>query len=129
MTAPGRSFPWPLALAIDAVLVVVFAAIGMREHHGGFTVAALLAVAWPFLAGLAVGWLVGRVWQDPAAPLRTGVPIWILAAGGGMIIRVASGGGFAVSFLIVTLLVLAAFLVGWRAIARLITRIRRRPAE
>lgn len=118
-------FPWILAAAIDAVLVIVFAAIGMMNHDGGLTAAGLARVAWPFLAGAAIGWLVALAWRRPAAPLRTGAVVWILAVGAGMLLRVATGGGFAVSFLIVAALVLGVFLVGWRAVAALVARLRR----
>lgn len=118
-----RRFPWILAAIIDLVLIVTFAAIGMANHHGEIF-PGLLIVAWPFVAGAAIGWLVIRAWKAPARPLRSGIPIWILAAGAGMILRVATGGGFAWSFLIVTVLVLGAFLVGWRAIAALVNRAR-----
>ncbi|WP_221586130.1 DUF3054 domain-containing protein [Microbacterium sp. G2-8] len=123
---PARSFPWILALAIDVALVVAFAAIGMRSHHGGFTALGLLETAWPFLVGALLGWLVARAWRRPAR-LGTGLLIWFVAAAGGMALRVATGGGFAWSFLIVTLVVLAALLIGWRAIAALVARIRARP--
>ncbi|MTE23352.1 DUF3054 family protein [Microbacterium sp. ZXX196] len=96
----------------------------MRSHHGSFSLAALAETAWPFLAGAVLGWLVARGWRRPAA-LATGVVVWILAAGGGMILRVATGGGFAWSFLVVTLVVLGAFLVGWRAVWALVRRARR----
>lgn len=122
-----RRHPWIPAL-IDLVLVVAFAAIGMSSHEESVSAATLLTVAWPFVVGGAIGWLVCLAWKNPAAPLRTGIPVWILAAGGGMVLRVATGGGFAVPFLIVTLIVLAVFLIGWRAIAALVTRIRARRA-
>jgi len=120
-----RTRPWIPAL-IDLVLIVAFAAIGMSSHEESVNAATLVSVAWPFVAGGAVGWLVSLAWRNPAAPLRTGVPVWILAAGGGMALRVLTGGGFAVPFLIVTLVVLAVFLIGWRAIAALVSRIRGR---
>ena len=118
-----RRHPWIPAL-IDLVLIVAFAAIGMSSHEESVSVATLATVAWPFLAGAAIGWLVSLAWKNPAAPLRTGVPVWILAAGGGMALRVLTGGGFAVPFLVVTLIVLAVFLIGWREIAALVVRIR-----
>ena len=120
-----RTRPWIPAL-IDLVLIVAFAGIGMSSHEESVNAATLMSVAWPFVAGGAVGWLVSLAWRNPAAPLRTGVPVWILAAGGGMALRVLTGGGFAVPFLIVTLVVLAVFLIGWRAIAALVSRIRGR---
>jgi len=120
-----RTRPWIPAL-IDLVLIVAFAGIGMSSHEESVNAATLVSVAWPFVVGGAVGWLVSLAWRNPAAPLRTGVPVWILAAGGGMALRVLTGGGFAVPFLIVTLVVLAVFLIGWRAIAALVSRIRGR---
>ncbi|WP_232527933.1 DUF3054 domain-containing protein [Microbacterium suaedae] len=121
-----RPFPWILAAVLDVVLIVAFAAIGMVNHEGGFTVPGLVGVAWPFLVGAGVGWIVCLAWRVPAAPLRVGLPVWILAVALGMGLRVVTGGGFAVSFLLVTAVVLAAFLVGWRAIAALVARIRDR---
>ena len=121
-----RRFPWILAALIDLVLVTAFAAIGMSSHEEHVGLATLANVAWPFLAGAAIGWLVSLAWKNPAAPLRSGLPVWILAVGGGMVLRVLTGGGFAVPFLIVTLIVLGIFLLGWRGIAALVSRIRSR---
>ncbi|OCG74594.1 DUF3054 domain-containing protein [Microbacterium sediminis] len=119
-------FPWPAALAIDAVLVIAFAAIGMVQHHGGFTAGGLIGTAWPFLAALAVGWLVALAWRAPARPLRTGLPVWAVTVAGGMILRAVTGGGTAVAFVIVAAVTLLVFLVGWRLIAALVARTRRR---
>ena len=122
-----RRFPWILAAVIDLVLIVVFAAIGMANHHGAI-LPGLVIVAWPIVAGAAIGWLGSLARKAPARPRRSGGPLWLLAVGAGMILRVLTGGGFAWSFLIVTLLVLGAFLVGWRAIAALVARSRARRA-
>ena len=119
--------PW-IAAVIDLVLIVAFAAIGMSSHEESVDALTLATVAWPFVAGGVIGWIVCLAWKNAVAPLRTGVPVWILAAGGGMILRVVTGGGFAVPFLIVTLIVLGVFLLGWRAIAALVSRIRARRA-
>ncbi len=100
----------------DLVLVVLFSAIGMRTHEGGFTIAGLLGVAWPFAAGAVIGWLVARAWRRPAGMWPAGVLVWLFAVVAGLILRVATGGGFAISFGIVTLLVLGLFLIGWRAL-------------
>lgn len=120
-----RRHPWIPAL-IDLTFIVVFAAVGMSNHEETVNMATLAMVAWPFVAGAAIGWLVCLAWKNPAAPLRTGIPVWILAAGGGMALRVATGGGFAVPFLIVTLLLLAAMLIGWRVIAAIVSAVIRR---
>lgn len=120
-----RRFPWILAAAIDLALIVLFAAIGMANHHGA-VLPGLVIVAWPFVVGAAIGWIASMAWKAPAGPVRSGIAIWLLAVALGMTLRVLTGGGFAWSFLIVTALVLGAFLVGWRAIAALVARMRAR---
>lgn len=116
----------PLALLLDAALVVLFAALGRSEHGEAATLAGLWGTAWPFLAGLAVAWAACRVWRRPAAPLRSGVPVWIGAVAIGMLLRVVTGAGTAPAFIVVATLVLGAFLVGWRGVAALVARLRRR---
>ncbi|GAA4356077.1 DUF3054 domain-containing protein [Microbacterium rhizosphaerae] len=110
-----------LAFAADAVLVVVFAAIGRASHHEA-VLPGLLETAWPFLAGLALGWLISQAWRAPLAPVRTGLPVWALTVAAGMLLRGVSGQGVVVAFVIVASIVLLVFLVGWRAVARLVTR-------
>lgn len=121
--------PTPLALAasavLDVALVVVFAAAG-RASHDSEVLAGLWQTAWPFLVGLVVGWIVTRAWRAPSAPVRTGLGIWAATLVGGMLLRVASGQGVALSFIIVAGIVLLVFLVGWRALAAGIRAFRRR---
>lgn len=114
-----------LALGLDVVLVVAFAAIG-RASHDTSVWSGLWTTAWPFLAGLALGWLLTRAWRAPAAPLRTGLGVWAVTVAGGMLLRAASDQGTAVPFIVVATLTLLVFLVGWRAIAALVARLRRR---
>ncbi|GAA4490837.1 DUF3054 domain-containing protein [Microbacterium panaciterrae] len=118
---------WPWALGIDALLVVVFAAIGRASHEHSVDVLGVLDTAWPFLVGLAAGWAILRAWRNPTAPLRIGAPLGAIVVVGGMLLRVVSGAGTAVAFIIVATITLLVFLVGWRGIAALVLRIRRRP--
>lgn len=116
-----------LALLLDVVLVVVFAAIGRATHDGdilGPGGSGLATTAWPFLAGLLLGWVVTLGWRRPAAPLRTGLPVWAVTLIGGMLLRALSGQGVAVAFVVVAGITLLLFLVGWRAIAALVARVR-----
>ena len=112
------------AVVADAVGVVAFATIGRRNHAEGLDLLGVASTAWPFLAGAAVGMLAGRIWRDPAS-LRSGVPVWLGTVIVGMLLRAATGGGIQLSFVIVAATVLAAFLLGWRLLARLVTRPRR----
>lgn len=113
------------ALVADVVLVVAFAAVG-RASHDSDVWSGLWQTAWPFLAALAVGWLVTRAWRAPAAPVRTGLGVWAVTLVGGMLLRAASGQGTALPFVIVASLTLFVALVGWRAGAALARRLRRR---
>ena len=115
------------ALAIDALLVVVFAAIGRASHESGVLGdrgLGLLTTAWPFLAALGAGWLVSLAWRAPLAPWRTGAPVWAVTVVGGMLLRAVSGQGTAVPFIVVATLTLLALLVGWRLVAALVRRSR-----
>lgn len=123
MTSARRSPA--LALVLDAVLVVVFAAIGRATHDGdvlGPSGSGLATTAWPFVAALLVGWLVTRAWRRPTAVVRTGLPVWAITVALGMVLRALSGQGVAVAFIIVATLTLALLLLGWRGVARLAGR-------
>jgi len=124
--APARrsALSWPWAVGIDAVLVIVFAAIGRASHEHTVDALGVLETAWPFLVGVAAGWLVLRVWKAPAAPLRTGIPLVVITVVLGMILRVVGGGTTAVAFIIVATVTLAVFLMGWRGIVALVARVR-----
>ncbi|MFT4281006.1 DUF3054 domain-containing protein [Microbacterium sp.] len=116
------------ALLADFVLVVGFAAVG-RASHDSDVWAGLVGTAGPFLLALAAGWLVSRVWRAPAAPLRTGAVVWVVTLVGGLIVRALTGHGVALPFVLVAAGTLLALLVGWRAVARGIIAVRRRPAR
>ncbi|MEI3849450.1 MULTISPECIES: DUF3054 domain-containing protein [unclassified Microbacterium] len=124
-SAPTR---WLSAAGIDVVLVLVFAAIGRASHERGLTPLGVVETAWPFLAGLALGWLVLMAWRAPRAVLRTGLPLAAIAVAGGMLLRLATGAGTALPFVVVATATLLLFLVGWRLIAALIARRSRRGA-
>lgn len=116
------------AVIVDAVLVLIFAAIGRASHDEN--PAGFLLTAWPFLIALVVGHLVAALLPGrPRRPwsLLWGAVVWVVTVAGGMIVRVLSGDTAEVPFIIVATVVLGVFLVGWRAIAALLRR--RRSAE
>ncbi len=110
-----------LSGAIDVVLLVAFVLIGRASH--GEDLLGTLVTLWPFLVGLVAGWLVARAWRSPRKVAPTGVIIWASTVVIGMLLRVASGQGIEPSFVVVASLVLALFLVGWRAISLLVVRV------
>ncbi len=115
-------------LLIDAILVIVFCAIGRRTHEEANALAGLAKTSWPFLTGLVIGWAATlALYRDKfnaVLLLPTGIVVWLGAVVVGMILRVLSGQGTQFSFIVVATLVLGAFLLGWRALAPLVARIR-----
>ena len=110
---------------LDLCCVLAFVIIGRARHDaaGGESLGGIASTAWPFLAGLFLGWLGTRAWRRPAALAPSGVGAWLGAAGLGMVLRVAAGQGTAVAFVLVALAFLGLFLLGWRVVARLVWRL------
>lgn len=80
-----------------------------------------LTTLWPFLIGAAIGWAVAYAFtrSDVFLPSRivpSGVVIWVSTVIVGMILRVVSGQGTAVSFIIVATIATGVLLIGWRAL-------------
>lgn len=112
---------WPLAADLACVLVLAIG--GRNSHEPDEQVWVVLVIAWPFAlaaalahAGLALrGRPTQRAWPDGAVVLVTTYVV-------GMALRGLSGRGLAPAFLVVAGLVLAAGVLGWRLLARLVTR-------
>lgn len=107
-----------VALALDVLMVLLFAAIGRASHADGLTPAGIAATASPFLLGTGVGWLVVRArgggWPRGVGP---GITVWFATVLVGMLLRVIVLRSFAWAFLAVAAATLALLLVGWRALA------------
>jgi hypothetical protein len=108
-----------LPAVLDVVLVLVFAAVGRRSHAEGLDVVGVVRTALPFLAGTASGWLLASLALD-GGPRTLGFGAVVLAATVviGMLVRRVASEGTAWSFVLVATLVLSAFLLGWRLVAR-----------
>ncbi|WP_153396888.1 DUF3054 domain-containing protein [Ornithinicoccus halotolerans] len=113
---------------VDAAAVLVFAATGRASHAEALSPGGVLATAGPFLVGLGLGWGLLRWRPDlvPAGSLREGVLLAGTTLIGGMALRALLGAGTAPAFVVVAAVVLLALLPGWRLLARLATRLRRR---
>ena len=105
-------------LAVDLLLVAVFAAIGRASHDESLTVAGWWTTAWPFLAGTLLAWAALVVVRRPPETVVSGVVVWLGALVVGMVLRQASGQGTATAFVVVATLVLGALLVLPRVGAR-----------
>ena len=113
------------ALATDLAFILLFAAIGRRNHAEGLSIGGVIETAWPFLAGAAVGWLISRAWRRPAAVVPTGITIWVCTVAVGMLLRKATSEGTAASFVTVATLTIGLLILGWRAAVTKVTGRRR----
>jgi Protein of unknown function (DUF3054) len=112
-----RTTRWLGAIAADVAAVLAFAVAGRNAHDESSGAGTVLTIAAPFLIGLLVGWIISwRAGSAPTAP-RTGVVVWVATVVIGLVLRrIVWDRGVAVSFVIVTAVVLGALLVGWRAL-------------
>ncbi|MFT4085589.1 MAG: DUF3054 domain-containing protein [Gordonia sp. (in: high G+C Gram-positive bacteria)] len=117
----------PLAAVLDLVALIVFVAIGRSSHDEAFSPAGFANTLWPFLTGAAIGWAVSYIISrdhdfEPGRLVPAGVIVWPSTVVIGMILRVISGQGTAVSFCVVASIATGVFLLSWRAVAALVLR-------
>ena len=112
--------------AADVVLILVFAASGRRTHERGVSLAGVLDTAWPFLLAYSLAVLALRAWRSPAALWPSAIVLWLGTVAGGLTLRALAGDGVALSFQVVTLLVLGIFLLLPRALVGALRRRRQR---
>ena len=106
-----------IAALADVAAIIVFVAIGRRNHHEGEAVDGILSVAAPFLIALVVGWIVARAWSRPMQ-VDTAFIIWPVTVAVGMVLRnLVFDRGTALAFIVVATIVTGLFLVGWRMVA------------
>lgn len=105
-----------MGVVLDVVCVLVFVGVGRATHDDAGDLVGFLSALWPFLVGLGVGWGAWRVWRRPEVILPSGVGVWGTTVGLGMVLRVLSGQGTAVAFVVVATLFLGAALLGWRVV-------------
>ena len=117
---PARTALW--AAVADAALILVFAALGRDAHQRGEIITGVLATAWPFLAGAALAWLALRLWRAPLALWPAGIGVWLGTVAVGMLLRAATGQTVVLPFVIVALLSLGLFLLGYRLLAAVLRR-------
>lgn len=124
MSTSSALRPTPaVAAALDAALLIAFVLIGRASHGEGLL--GFLGTLWPFVVGALVGWLAVRAWRAPGAIVWTGIAVWTSTVVVGMLLRAVSAQSVQFSFVIVTVLVLGVFLLGWRALWLLVAAVRR----
>lgn len=115
-----------IAAVADAALILLFAAIGRDAHQRGEIITGVLATAWPFLAGAAASWLALRAWRSPLAVWPAGVGVWLGTVAVGMLLRALTGQTVVLPFVVVALLALGVFLLGYRLLAAAVLRVQAR---
>jgi hypothetical protein len=115
-------------VVLDLVAVIVFVAIGRDVHAHGLALSGLASTAWPFLSGLAVGWLVLALRRREGTSLGDGLVVCTSTVALGMALRAVSGQGVAAAFVFVALGFLGAAMLGWRLVVAGVQMRRRRPA-
>ncbi|WP_431709301.1 DUF3054 domain-containing protein [Glutamicibacter uratoxydans] len=113
---------WPLWLAIDVVLIVIFAILGRSEHEHALSPMGIIQTAGPFVIAYLIMVLISRPWVTINRIWPTGLLIWFGTVAVGLSLRIGFGATAAVPFIIVTALVLGLFLVGRRVITMLLAR-------
>jgi Protein of unknown function (DUF3054) len=124
MLGSGRRRDWAVAVVADAVAVLLFVVIGRTNHHESTGAGGVWHTAWPFLVGAALGLALTAYTRTRPTSVPAGVRVWVWTFVIGMVLRSATGGGTAVAFVVVALVVLGVFQMGWRAA---ISGRRRRP--
>lgn len=116
-----------LAVLFDAVSVLLFVAVGRRNHdHESSNVVdgvagGIASVAAPFLIALAVAWAVTAAQPSMRSrpfAVRTGLVVWPITLVVGMLLRrFVFDRGTALSFVIVATIATGVLFIGWRVIA------------
>lgn len=113
---------WPLWLAVDVVLIVIFAILGRREHEHALSPMGIVETAGPFVIAYLIMVLISRPWLTINRIWPIGILIWFGTVAVGLALRIGFGSTAALPFIIVTALVLGLFLVGRRVITTLVAR-------
>lgn len=110
------------ALVGDLLVVLLFVAIGFVQHGTPLTMQNLILVGWHFALGVLLGHLAIRAWRAPFRIWPHGVFVWAITLATAMALRTLFSAGTELSFVIVTAVVTAVGMLGWRAIAQYLTR-------
>ena len=103
---------------VDVVAVVVFVAIGRRNHDEGTALSGVLGVAAPFLIALGISWVGLRTWREPFNRASL-VATWVITVVIGLLLRrLIFDRGIATAFIIVTVITLGLLLGLGRLLSR-----------
>ena len=110
-------------LLLDVALVGLFAVLGRLSHYGALTLTGWAETGVPFLIGAVLAHVALRRAGLAPATLAAGGIVWITTLGCGMALRVATGQGTALPFVLVATGTLLLLLVGARVLVVLAARL------
>ena len=106
------------AAIVDVVAVVVFVAIGRRNHNEGTALSGIIGVAAPFLIALGISWIGLRTWREPFNRASF-IATWVITVFVGLLLRrVVFDRGIATAFIIVATITLGVLLSLGRLLSR-----------
>ena len=107
---------------VDVVAVVVFVAIGRRNHDEGTALSGVLGVAAPFLIALGSSWIGLRTWREPFNRASF-IATWVITVFVGLLLRrVVFDRGIATAFIIVATITLGVLLGLGRLLSQRLVR-------
>jgi peptidoglycan/LPS O-acetylase OafA/YrhL len=121
---PGRTaMRIAAALAADLACVFTFVIIGRNAHAEVDSAGGILSTAWPFLIGVVGGYVGAAMARWPALSARGAAVIVAKTLILGLVLRYGiQREGTPLSFIIVTVLFLSAFMAGWRLVFHTVHR-------
>jgi Protein of unknown function (DUF3054) len=108
------------AVVADLCAVAIFVLVGRASHHETLSFTGFLTTAWPFIVGVAGGYVGAVLTRWPPAGLTGGAIVLGKTLLIGLVLRYGvQGDGTPLPFIVVTVLVLTALMLGWRLAARI----------
>jgi hypothetical protein len=120
LVSSGSPVPSRIAVAADAVAILIFVTIGLLSHHGGISATGYARDALPFLGGWFAAATLLRTYSRPglwclAATWAVGVPVAVLVRA---LILGRSLNGKEAAFLLVSLITIGLLVPAMRLCAR-----------
>jgi hypothetical protein len=107
------------AAIADLVAVLIFVLVGRASHHEALSWAGLATTAWPFVIGVVGGYIGVVMTRLSTVSLRGGAVVVVKTLILGLALRYGvQRDGTPLPFIVVTVVVLSALMLGWRLVAK-----------